>query len=60
MGCVNYADVAGCDYAQIIIYGQSLASGTESQIALTDTALDGVCTWWAAARTGIRLPPPPA
>ena len=28
MGCVNYADVAGCDYAQIIIYGQSLASGT--------------------------------
>ena len=42
MGCVNYADVAGCDYAQIIIYGQRLASGTESQIALTDTALDGV------------------
>ena len=57
MGCVNYADVAGCDYAQIIIYGQSLASGTESQIALTDTALDGVymvgssAHWYQAATT---------
>ena len=57
MGCVNYADVAGCDYAQIIIYGQSLASGTESQIALTDTALDGVymvgssAHWYRAATT---------
>lgn len=57
MGCVNYADVAGCDYAQIIIYGQSLASGTESQIALTDTALDGVymvgssAHWYKAATT---------
>ena len=57
MGCVNYADVAGCDYAQIIIYGQSLASGTESKIALTDTALDGVymvgssAHWYQAATT---------
>ena len=42
LGCVPYATVPGCDYAQIIIYGQSLASGTESQIALTTEPLDGV------------------
>lgn len=42
LGCANYTGVMGCDYAQIIIYGQSLASGTESQVARTDTALDGV------------------
>lgn len=42
LGCVKCETVPGCDYAQIIIYGQSLASGTESGVARTDTALDGV------------------
>lgn len=42
LGCVGYADVPGCDYAQIIIYGQSLASGTESAVALTAEPKEGV------------------
>lgn len=42
LGCVQYADVPGCDYAQILIYGQSLASGTETKIAITTEPLDGV------------------
>lgn len=31
-----------CEYAQIIIYGQSLASGTETKIAITTEPLKGV------------------
>ena len=61
LGCVPYASVAGADYAQIIIYGQSLASGTESQIARTTEPLDGVymvgssAHWYkAAALTGLN------
>lgn len=61
LGCVPFAQPAGSDYAQVIIYGQSLASGTESQIARTDTALDGVymvgssAHWYKAATlTGLN------
>ena len=61
LGCVPYATVPGCDYAQIIIYGQSLASGTESKIALTTEPLDGVymvgssAHWYKAATlTGLK------
>lgn len=39
LGC---ADIPGCDYAQIIIYGQSLAAGTETMRAITTDPLDGV------------------
>lgn len=42
LGCVSFAEIPGCDYAQIIIYGQSLACGTESAVALTTQAQDGV------------------
>ena len=61
LGCVPFAQPAGSDYAQIIIYGQSLASGTESIVARTDTALEGVymvgssAHWYKAATlTGLN------
>ncbi len=41
LGCVDFPSIGSTDYCHIILYGQSLASGTETPNCVTD-AVDGI------------------